>query len=85
MNNQFGSTEVNEATEAKLDKLMKLSDNSRSSLKLMNGCEVNSLNYEGVVYIKGLQVIQNGETIDTLDDDEKVSDLWSEYVEGEGF
>lgn len=53
-------------------------------LLLLNGREVNSLNYEGCVAIKGNEVYQEGEVIDTLDTDEKVSDLWTELLENEG-
>ena len=57
---------------------------SKDYLTLMNGCEVQSLNYEGCVYIKGNVVYLEGEPVDTLDTEDKISDLWDEYREGEG-
>lgn len=60
--------------------------NEVSKLKLehLNGIEVNSLNYEGVVGIKGNKVYRAGEIIDTLDNDKKVKKLWNELLDNEG-
>lgn len=54
-------------------------------LKMLNGCEVNSLNYEGCVYIKGIKVFRDGEIIDELDTAEKINEIWVEYKYEEGF
>lgn len=62
-----------------------LSKSNQESLELMNGCEVQSLNYEGCVYIRDNKVFMNGEVVDTLNTNSKVKNLWDEYVWGEGF
>lgn len=62
-----------------------LSNDTKEKLNLMNGCECQSLTYEGCVGINGNKVYRSGEVVDTLDTDEKVNDLWDEYVRGEGF
>ena len=67
------------------ERIKKLSMNSTQFVHAMNGCEVNSLNYEGCVAIKKHEVIRDGEVIDTLDTDEKISELWREYCHEEGF
>lgn len=54
-------------------------------LKMLNGCEINSLNYEGCVLIKGTKVFRDGEVIDELNTDEKVNEIWEEYKYEEGF
>jgi len=54
-------------------------------LETLNGIEVSSINYEGVIGIKKDKVYRYGEIIDTLDTDLKVSELWDEYKENEGF
>jgi hypothetical protein len=62
-----------------------LSEVSKEYVGLMRGCEVQSLKYEGCVYIgRGGTVLMDGEQIDTLDTDTKVKKLWREYVKGEG-
>jgi hypothetical protein len=61
-----------------------LSPDYQEILKQMNGSEVSSLNYEGVVGIEKDKVIRDGEVIDTLDTEEKVKKLWDELLEGEG-
>lgn len=38
----------------------------------------------GVVFIEGDKVISDGEQIDTLNTDKKVTQLWNEYCGGEG-
>ncbi len=62
---------------------MAVSSENKERLQLMNGCEVNSLNYEGCVGINGSQVWLDGEQVDTLDSDEKIQELWAEYVREE--
>jgi len=50
-------------------------------LKMLNGCEVNSLEFEGVVGINNGNVFIDGEKLELTDDEVKT--LWDEYVEGE--
>lgn len=50
-------------------------------LKMLNGCEVNSLEFEGVVGINNGKVFRDGETLELTDED--VQTLWDEYIEGE--
>ena len=50
-------------------------------LKMLNGCEVNSLEFEGVVVIRNGNVFRDGEKLELTDDEVKT--LWDEYVEGE--
>ena len=57
---------------------------NKELLKQMNGCEVKSSKYEGVVGIEGNEVIQLGEVVDYLNTDEKVREIWREYCEDEG-
>lgn len=58
---------------------------TKERINLLNGCEVQSLTYEGCVAVKGNKVYRGGKVVDTLDTDEKVLELWSEYIRGEGF
>ena len=58
---------------------------STTILEMLNGCEVNSINYEGCVAIKGDKVYLNGTIVDTLDTDEKLTNIWEEYKREEGF
>jgi hypothetical protein len=50
-------------------------------LKMLNGCELNSLEFEGVVGINNGNVFRDGEKLELTDDEVKT--LWDEYVEGE--
>jgi hypothetical protein len=50
-------------------------------LKMLNGCEVNSLEFEGVVGINNGNVFRDGEKLELTDDEVKT--LWDEYIEGE--
>jgi hypothetical protein len=52
-------------------------------LETLNGCEVNSLEFEGVVGISNGNVYRDGEKLKLTDED--IQTLWDEYVEGEGF
>ena len=63
---------------------MALSETSLELAKMLRGCEVNSITYEGCVYIKGTQIWRDGEVVDNLDTDEKVKTLWEEFIEEEG-
>ncbi len=62
-----------------------MNQESKEILGMLNGCEVQSLNYEGCVSIKKNKVYRDGKVIDTLNTDEKVSEIWEEYKIGEGF
>lgn len=57
-------------------------------LKLLNGCEVQSLTYEnciGIVKQNGVYVVMDsGVVVDKLDTDSKVENLFKEYCDGEG-
>ena len=52
--------------------------------KTLNGHEINSLEFEGVVYVDGRNrcIVSNGERI--TPSKEQLKDLWDEYVESEG-
>jgi hypothetical protein len=52
-------------------------------LEMLNGCEVNSLEFEGVVGISNGKFFRDGEQLKLTDDE--VQALWDEYIEGEGF
>lgn len=61
-----------------------LSKDSQEKLKELNGCEVNSLNYEGVVgIINGNEVWSRGEKVDTLNTNKKIQNLFKEYFDEE--
>ena len=62
-----------------------MNQESKEILEMLNECEVQSLNYEGCVGIRKNKVYRDGELIDTLNTDEKVSEIWEEYKIGEGF
>jgi|TARA_R110001592_G_scaffold33577_1_gene116184 hypothetical protein len=62
-----------------------LSTDCKQILEMLNGYEVQSLNYEGVVYIDKTRVLSEGEQVDTLNTNKKIKDLWKEYVFNEGF
>ncbi len=51
-------------------------------LKMLNGCEVNSLEFEGVVGIVKGVAYRDGEKLELTDED--VQTLWQEYIEEEG-
>jgi len=57
---------------------------TKEILETMNGCEINSIHYEGCVMVKGNEVWQDGKVIDTLDTTLKINFLWMELVEQEG-
>ena len=56
----------------------KLSRNSREILKSLDGQEIRSLRYEGVVGVKGNKIIREGKVIDTINTNKKASKLMSE-------
>ena len=62
-----------------------MTEANKLKIEMLNGCEVNSINYEGCVSIKRDNVYRNGEVIDTLNTPKKVNKLWKEYKKQEGF
>ena len=60
-----------------------MSESANEKIQILNGCEIFSLNYEGTVYIKKNQVLLDGEEIDVLDTEEKVNNLWEDYLQAE--
>lgn len=72
-----------------------LSNDSIEILKSLRGCEISACSlYEteyGVVGIRfnkasnQWQVVEGGLVLDILDSDSKVSALWAEYCDQEGF
>lgn len=72
---------------------MKISKTNQERLNFLYACEIESIKYEGVVGISTdysiiniviYCVIQDGKIIDYLDTNDKISNLWSEYMESEG-
>lgn len=55
----------------------------RDYIELLDGTEVSSLRYEGVVGIRGDEVVYAGEVIDRLTTVAKAKALLDEYVEQE--
>jgi len=69
-----------------------INESNQEKLDLMKGCEVHSLIYANCVYIDGKgQVIDNfdvclredGNVVDTLNTNNKISALWEEFFIGE--
>lgn len=64
---------------------MKISKKNQERLNCLNGIEINSLNYEGVVCIRKdynntYYVIQYGKVIDWLTINSKINNIWDEYI-----
>ena len=61
---------------------------NQNTLKMLKGHEINSLNYEGIVYINernnSFSVHRDGEIIDYLNTNNKIENLWKEYMFTEG-
>lgn len=53
---------------------------NRQRIALLNGVEVMSHLYEGVVCVHKNAVVQFGEVIDNLTTNAKVQSLWDEYL-----
>lgn len=53
---------------------------NRQRIALLNGVEVMSHLYEGIVYVHNNAVVQFGEVIDNLTTNAKVQSLWDEYL-----
>ena len=68
--------------------MVNISKKNIGILKMLNGHEIQSINYEGIVYISGknnsLSVNQDGIIIDYLNTNKKISNLWKEYMFSEG-
>lgn len=60
-----------------------ITESNQYTLKMLKGYEINSLNYEGIVYIKernnSFSVNQDGKIIDYLNTNNKIESLWKEY------
>jgi len=68
---------------------MKISKTNQERLTFLYDCEIESIKYEGVVglssdYDDNFYVIQDGKIIDYLNTNDKISNVWSEYMESEG-
>jgi hypothetical protein len=63
---------------------MSLSKLNAVRLDMLNGCEVQSIKHEGCVLISGSNLHRDGEVIETLDENKKVSYLWNKYAKEEG-
>ena len=72
---------------------MKISKTNQERINFLNACEVESLKYEGVVGISidyslintiNYCVVQDGKIIDYLETNEKIENLWEEYMFTEG-
>jgi len=73
----------------KINSIMKISKKNQEILNMLNKCEIESIDYEGVVgissdYNNNFYVIQDGKIIDYLNTNNKISNIWSEYMESEG-
>jgi hypothetical protein len=60
-----------------------LSKVSTYRINALEGCEINSVAYEGYVMVESGKVWQDGEVVDTLDSNKKVRNLWHDYLEQE--
>tara|TARA_R110000744_G_scaffold275855_1_gene388646 strand:- start:3 stop:308 length:306 start_codon:yes stop_codon:yes gene_type:complete len=68
----------------KINSIMEnIKESNQYTLKMLKGHEINSLNYEGIVYINGrnnsFSVHRDGEIIDYLNTNNKIENLWKEY------
>ena len=64
---------------------VRLSKQANQELQLLKGYEVQSLIYEGCVYVnKAGEVIRESKTVDTLNTNKKVRELFIEMLESEG-
>jgi hypothetical protein len=77
----------------KINSIMKISKKNQEILNFLNCREIESLNYEGVVGVSvdysiintiNYCVIQDGKIIDYLETNEKIENLWEEYMFTEG-
>ena len=68
----------------KINSIMEnIKESNQYTLKMLKGREINSLNYEGIVYINernnSFSVHRDGEIIDYLNTNKKIENLWKEY------
>jgi hypothetical protein len=72
-----------EETEDSAEEIYNENDFEDDFYKMLNGCEINSLEFEDVVYVDGKNraIIRNGEKIQP--NKEELKTLWREYVQGE--
>ena len=66
---------------------MSISKLNQDRRKLMYGCEIRSIRYEGLMYIKSDNTVWScwdNTKRDTLNTNAKISRLWKEMIEEEG-
>ena len=68
----------------KITSIMKnITESNQYTLKMLKGHEINSINYEGIVYVteknNSFPVYRDGEIIDYLNTNNKIENLWKEY------
>ena len=68
---------------------IKLNASSKRILDRLEGCEVESLEFEGIVMISGGEIWRSGEEVTTDCEgepicNEMIEELWQEYLNGEG-
>jgi len=73
----------------KINSIMEnIKKSNQYTLKMLKGHEINSINYEGIVYINernnSFSVHRDGEIIDYLNTNNKIENLWKEYMFTEG-
>lgn len=60
-----------------------ITESNQYTLKMLKGYEINSINYEGIVYVteknNSFSVHRDGEIIDYLNTNKKIENLWKEY------
>lgn len=52
---------------------------NRQTLKMLNGCEFQSLKHEGTVLVSGNKLYMDGKVIETINTNAKVSYLMDQY------
>jgi hypothetical protein len=68
----------------KINSIMEnITESNQYTLKMLKGHEINSLNYEGIVYVteknNSFPVYRDGKIIDYLNTNNKIENLWKEY------
>lgn len=58
----------------------KLTKGNKEALELLDGQEIRSLKYEGVIGIEGTNVYREGKIIKRIKTNKDVEDLWKEYI-----
>jgi hypothetical protein len=80
-------------TKLAFTKITSIMENIKKSnqytLKMLKGYEINSLNYEGIVYVTEFlgfpAVVRNRKIIDYLNTNNKIENLWKEYRLNENY